>query len=45
MHRHHSFYILNYIIMCTTASFFIKGHMQPHYGRRLCTPAISWWRK
>jgi len=33
MHRHHNFYILNYIIMCTAVSIFIEHHMQP-----LCTP-------
>jgi len=37
MHRHHNFYILNYIIMCTAASIFIEGHMPPS-GRRLCAP-------
>jgi len=37
MHRHHNFYVLNYIIMCTAASIFIEGH----HGRRLCTPALE----
>jgi len=39
MHRHHNFYILDYIIVCTAASIFIEGHMRP-YGRRLCTPGL-----
>jgi len=40
MHRHHNFYILNYIIMCTAASVFIEGNMRP-YGRKLCTPGLN----
>jgi len=38
MHRHHTFHILNYIIMCTAASIFIEGHMRP-YG--LCLNEIT----
>ena len=30
MHRHHNFYILNYIIMCTAASIFIEGSQAVH---------------
>jgi len=44
MHRHHNFYILNYITTCTAASIFIGDHMRP-YGRRLCTLGLNHLRK
>jgi len=39
VYRRHSFYILNYKIMCTAASIFTGSHMRPN-GRRLCTPGL-----